>query len=239
NDSHAGMYIQGLAAIALAESYAMTKDHRLRRPVESAAQFIVSAQDPERGGWRYEPGRDSDTSVVGWQLMALKSAQAAGVRTSGRAFAGVGKFLGSVAAEGGSRYGYTEPQADRPSTTAIGLLCRMYLGWDRKTPALAAGVRYLAETGPDFNDLYYTYYATQVLHHWGGEEWESWNLRTRDGLLARQVKAGGHAGSWNPGGTYAGRSGGRLFDTCLAIMTLEVYYRHLPLYERENLKVEL
>lgn len=236
--SHAGMYIQGLAAIALSESYAMTKDPRLKRPVERAARFIASAQDPARGGWRYLPRRESDTSVVGWQLMALKSAQDAGVATPGKVYADLGRFLDSVAADGGARYGYTEPQVDRPSTTAIGLLCRMYLGWDRDTPALKAGVEHLAETGPDFNDLYYGYYATQVLHHWGGEEWRTWNVAMRDGLVVRQLKEGDHAGSWNPGGSYASRSGGRLFETCLAVMTLEVYYRHLPLYDRETLKLE-
>jgi hypothetical protein len=236
--SHAGMYIQGLVAIALAEGYAMTQDRRLRRPAIAAARFIVAAQDPQRGGWRYQPGSDSDTSVVGWQLMALKSAQAAGYRVPPPTFANVSRFLDSVAADGGSKYGYTGPQTNRPSTTAIGLLCQMYLGWGRDHPALQTGVRHLAALGPDFNDLYYIYYATQVLHHWGGEEWETWNKATRDGLVSRQVKSGRHAGSWNPGGTHSGRSGGRLFDTCLAIMTLEVYYRHLPLYERENLQIE-
>lgn len=238
DDSHAGMYIQGLVTIALAETHAMTNDRRLRPAVTNAVRFIVAAQDPKKGGWRYRPGIDSDTSFVGWQLMALKSAQAAKIPIPPQTFVGVSGFLDSVAADEGAKYGYTGPQTNRPSTTAIGLLCRMYLGWDHDTPALANGVRHLAERGPDFNDLYYTYYATQAVHHWGGEEWKVWNEQTRDGLVARQVKAGGHAGSWNPGGTYSGGQGGRLFDTCLAIMTLEVYYRHLPLYERENLKIE-
>jgi hypothetical protein len=32
--------------------------------------------------------------------------------------------------------------------------------------------------------------------------------------------------------------GGRLFQTSLSILTLEVYYRHLPLYRREKLDKE-
>lgn len=238
DDSHAGMYIQGLVAIALAETHAMTRDRRLRNEVGKAVRFIVAAQDPKKGGWRYRPGIDSDTSVVGWQLMALKSAQAARVRVPPQTFVGVSQFLDSVADEDGAKYGYTAPQTNRPSTSAIGLLCRMYLGWDHDTPALEAGIQDLVRRGPNFNDFYYTYYATQAVHHWGGDEWTTWNKQTRDGLVARQVKKGDHAGSWNPGGNYSGQQGGRLFDTCLAIMTLEVYYRHLPLYERENLKIE-
>ena len=39
----------------------------------------MTAQNKATGGWRYSPGDDGDTSVVGWQLMALKSAQMAGL----------------------------------------------------------------------------------------------------------------------------------------------------------------
>lgn len=77
------------------------------------------------------------------------------------------------------------------------------------------------------------------MHHWGGEEWEAWNRSVRDGLVSRQVLTGDGAGSWNPTGSISGKSGGRLFDTCLAIMTLEVYYRYLPLYERTEITVKL
>lgn len=237
--SHSRMYIHGLVSIAFAEGYGMTGDERLRRPLEQAVRFILAAQDPRGGGWRYVPDQKGDTSVVGWQLMALKSAQNSEIVIPPRTFAKVSHFLESVSADEGALYGYMRPQTNRPSTTAIGLLCQMYLGWDHNTPALKRGVKHLANHGPDFNDIYYGYYATQVLHHWGGQEWTSWNVKMRDGLVERQVKEGEHAGSWNPGGTISGSSGGRLFETCLAIMTLEVYYRHLPLYDRDKLKVEL
>ena len=28
--------------------------------------------------------------------------------------------------------------------------------------------------------MYYNYYATQVMRHWEGEEWEKWNKVMRD-----------------------------------------------------------
>ena len=239
NDHHGSMYIHGLVTIAFAEGYGMTRDRLLGRSMENAARFIVMSQDFEKGGWRYTPGKDSDTSVLGWQVMALKSAQRGKMRVPATTFVGVSRFLERVAVDGGARYGYTSPDGGRPSTTAIGLLCQMYLGWNREQPALERGVGYLASTGPDFNDFYYLYYATQVMHHWGGEEWETWNRSVRDGLVSRQVLTGDGAGSWNPTGSISGRSGGRLFDTCLAIMTLEVYYRYLPLYERTEITVKL
>ncbi|MFH5803550.1 hypothetical protein [Alienimonas sp. DA493] len=244
-----GMYIQGLAAIALAEAHGMTDDRRLRRAAEAGVAFILSAQSPVDGGWRYTPAFErstpevSDTSVVGWQLMALKSAQAAKIRIPKRAFLGVNTFLDLAAHDDGARYGYLPKTADnaggaRPSMDAVGLLCRMYMGWDETDERLEKGVELLAKKGPNRNDSYYGYYATQVLHHWGGKKWEEWNAVQRDQLVATQEKGGQHAGSWKPGGSHNDRAGGRLWVTCLSVMTLEVYYRHLPLYERGDIKVE-
>ena len=73
-----GMYAHGLATIAMCEAYGMTQDPNLRRPAQMAINYIVSAQH-DAGGWRYSPGQAGDTSVAGWQVMALKSAQMAGL----------------------------------------------------------------------------------------------------------------------------------------------------------------
>ena len=118
--------------------------------------------------------------------------------------------------------------------TAIGLLCRMYLGWKQNSPPLRRGVQYLGHTGPSINDIYYDYYATQVLHHWGGTEWKKWNEVLREHLIESQAKEGDALGSWKPTGDSGAGPGGRLYQTCLSIMTLEVYYRYLPIYQRET-----
>ena len=244
-----GMYIQGLAGIALAEAHGMTNDRRLRRAAEAGIAFIVNAQSPVDGGWRYIPAFEkstpevSDTSVVGWQLMALKSAQAAKIRINKRTFLGVSTFLDLASYENGARYAYLPKTAEkaggpRPTMDAVGLLCRMYLGWDETDERLAKGVELLAKRGPDRNDSYYSYYATQVLHHWGGQKWDEWNAVQREYLVSTQEMSGPQAGSWKPGKSHNDKSGGRLWVTCLSVMTLEVYYRHLPLYERGDIKVE-
>ena len=86
--------------------------------------------------------------------------------------------------------------------------------------------------------MYYYYYATQVMHHYGGEKWKAWNLRMRDALVRSQDKSNNpwQNGSWDPTGDGHAASGGRLMYTSLALLTLEVYYRHLPLYYREDEK---
>jgi len=86
--------------------------------------------------------------------------------------------------------------------------------------------------------MYYYYYATQVMHHVGGPDWDMWNARMRPMLIAKQDRGTTPRfphlkGSWSPTGDYHAGSGGRVMMTSLAILTLEVYYRHLPLYRRD------
>jgi hypothetical protein len=88
---------------------------------------------------------------------------------------------------------------------------------------------------PKATNLYYDFYATQVLHHWGGPEWTAWNQKLRDYLVRTQSSAGHAAGSWHFQDQHGDR-GGRLYSTAMAVMTLEVYYRYLPLYGRQSLR---
>ncbi len=239
-DRQAGMYAHGQAAIVLCEAFAMTGDERLRDPAQRAIQFIVDAQYQD-GGWRYTPDepaapRGGDTSVVGWQLMALQSARAARLEVPDYTLELADQFLDRVASHGSSRYAYRPESRPTPAMTAEALLCRIYLGWRPDNAALRDGIRYLVEQNladPNVWNIYYWYYATQTVHHYGGPAWETWNRRMRDLLVMSQEKQGRHAGSWPPRGEWAS-AGGRLFVTSLAICTLEVYYRHLPLFRPLN-----
>ncbi len=90
-------YGHGLAAIALCEAYGMTRDSTLQQAAQRSVDFIVASQDPVGGGWRYFVDRpDGDTSVVGWQLMALKSAHMAYLKVPSDTIRKAGYFLDSV-----------------------------------------------------------------------------------------------------------------------------------------------
>jgi hypothetical protein len=221
------MYGQGLSAIVLCEAYAMTRDDKLRPFAQAALDFIHTAQHID-GGWRYMPGQPGDTTVTGWQLMALKSGKMAGLTVSDDALYKITHFLHSVAAEDGSKYGYQNREA-RPATTATGLYSRMLTGWMRFHPSLAKGVAYLDQQGPSKDDMYFNYYATQVLNHYDGPAWQRWNKKMRDRLVQEQARRGHESGSWYYEHQHS-VAGGRLYNTCMAIMTLEVYYRYMPLY---------
>ena len=231
---NAQMYAQGLATITLCEVAAMTGDQTYRQLAQDAINFISYAQDKKGGGWRYTPGVPGDTTVTGWQLMALKSSQASKLEIPSMTLRLATQFLDSVQADGGAQYGYMTP-SPKKSTTAIGLLCRMYSGWPRGRAALKKGVKLLSGWGPSPTNLYYDYYATQVLNHWGGREWKKWNDKLRDHLVQTQSQQGIESGSWyfpDPNGD----KGGRLYNTAMAVMILEVYYRYMPLYGSDPLE---
>ena len=237
------MYAHGQAAIVLSEAYALTGDEQLREPAQLALNYIIRAQH-RGGGWRYNPGEPGDTSVVGWQLMALKSGQMAYLHVPTKTFELAGVFLHDLnhGKKSKGRYGYQRGSNPTPAMTAEALLCGQYLGWSKDDPNLRAGVNYLLDDHfPNSKkpNIYYWYYGTQVMHHYGGTAWSRWNAKMRTMLVDLQETKGHAAGSWTPlgGGIQCGFAdrGGRLFMTSLATCILEVYYRHMPIYGEEAL----
>ena len=240
-----GTYAQGIATIAICEAYGMTGDKRLLYgPALAAIKYLESIQGPD-GSWGYGPKVNGDTSIVGWQIQALQSGKLCrGLPVSKSTLDKARVFLDKVSDSAThSRYGYNSRESARPTLSAVGLLCRYYIdGWGPNNPSMAAGVEYLLNSGglPGEKarfDMYYLYYATQVLHFYDGPEWrEKWNPRMRDMLIKLQVpqNKGANGGSWDPDLGIIGRACGRLGTTCLCLLTLEVYYRHLPLYKRDT-----
>ena len=240
------MYHHSISTIVICEAAAMTRDKQLENLAQKAVNYICWAQDPVGGGWRYSPREPGDTSSLAWNFMALKSAQLGNINVPPASIAKIRIFLDSVAKDNGARYDYSptmptsnpvfDPNFDGQACTAIGLLAQMYLGWKPDHPGLVQGTDLLLRRKPNPNDLYYSYYATQVMHHYGGEKWEAWNKGMRDALIRTQVTAEGHEkGSWAVGQGTHYECGGRLVATSFALMILEVYYRHLPLYRKNSM----
>jgi hypothetical protein len=228
NNAH--MYSHGMAAIALCEVYGMSRDPELREPAQRAIDFIVAAQHKE-GGWRYSPGQAGDTSVLGWQVMALKSAQMAELDVPPETLDKAQKWLQRVQHSRGE-FKYQRSSHGSPAMTAEGLLCHQYLGASRSDARLQAGADFLLKHVPkDRRDTSYCwYYGTQVMYHMQGQYWQEWNAAMKETLLSTQHQSGNHTGSWDPQDKYED-SGGRLYSTALRVLMLEVYYRHLPLYQ--------
>ncbi len=254
----ANSYVQAIGTIALCECYAMTQDPALRGPTQLALKRIIDMRRPDGSGWDYVPDSKQqrptgDLSIFGFQMQAIKAGKLAGFDdlADKSMFKYAEKFLDSVQASPspalplpGSAYWYV-PGGENGQITvrdpmiAVGLLSRMFTGWKREEPALQAGVAYLAAKGPT-NDLYYDYYATQVMFHTEGNAWKAWNDKMKPMLIKSQSTKGHEAGSWYEGFENHGGAkdkvdehverGGRLYLTSLAALTLEVYYRYEPIY---------
>jgi hypothetical protein len=233
SEMYAHMYAHGMATLALGEACSLSGDERLREPLRRAIGYTLAAQHPSQGGWRYRPGDvQGDTSQLGWQLMALRSAELAGLEFPLRSRQGAERFLASVAA--GPRRGLASYRAgERPSRTmtAEALFCRQLLGLAADRTATDEAEQYLLSElpGQGPTNYYYWYYATLALYQAQGKAWQQWNTALQATLLQSQETSGTLQGSW-PANSVWGGYGGRVYSTALACLCLEVYYRYLPLY---------
>ena len=251
---NAAFYAHSMATIVLCESLAMTRDEKLRPAAELAIKYLIGSQHPDLGGWKYRPLTQrvmlGDISVSAWALMALHSARIAGIEIPLDEFQRSARFLDQVQAQGGSRYKYepNEPESRvTPARTAIGLLCRQWLGWPKTHPPMLDGIRFLMDerNRPQWSaghrNVFEWYYITQVMHNMGGDDWKQWNQAVRDAVVRNQVASGNVKagqdvrGSWSPrpegaGEEYADKAG-RLYLTAMCVLILETPYRHRPVYE--------
>ncbi|WP_339730153.1 prenyltransferase/squalene oxidase repeat-containing protein [uncultured Gimesia sp.] len=237
---YARMYSHAMATYSLAEAYGLQNDPKsnpkLREAIARAISYIVENQNPYDGGWRYVKGQKSDMSMFGWQLMALKSAEIAGIPIPSDTKQLMVKFLKERSL--GKNSGLATYRMVEPSTpptramTAESLFCKQMLGIRRDNPSCTEAIQFISERPPrrsEYN-LYYWYYGTLAMYQYGGNPWREWNEDLRELLISEQVMHGSNAGSWDPRPPW-GPYGGRLYSTTLSTLCLEVYYRFLPLYQ--------
>jgi len=234
---YAKMYCHGMTTYALAEAYGLqsdpTLDIGLRKSLEQGVNYIVEQQNSKDGGWRYVKGQWGYMSMFGWQLMALKSAEIAGVPVPRKTKVLMVRFLKERSL--GKAKGLASYRAELPvstSMTAEALFCKQMLGIKRENESSKEAVDYIMKRMPNRREynLYYWYYGTLAMYQYGGDSWRQWNETVRDRLVEDQTTEGKQKGSWAPVGIW-GPYGGRLYSTALSTLCLEVYYRFLPLYQ--------
>lgn len=236
------VYNHAIAAQALCEAYALTRDPKLEEPAKKAIDFILKNQQPG-SGWGYFLGdRKINTSVTGWMVLALHAAKNADIEVPDSALEGALKWLDEVTDPGG-RTGFIikgvegpkvsdSPYEQMPVMTAIGVLCRILCGQDRESDAVKRGVSVLMKKMPDWNkpentkvDMYYWFFGTYAMFQYGGRDWHKWNTAMKRALLDTQRVGGCADGSWDPVGKW-GDIGGRVYATAINCLTLQVYHRY-------------
>jgi hypothetical protein len=235
------VYEHAIATYAMCEYYSMTKDERMVDLIKKAVGYIVDGQAPD-GGWQYgfAKGIDSDTSVSGWQIQALKAAHLTQLNIRGvdesldKAMLNLKRVQGP---KGG--FGYRKAE-DKYSLTGVGVLCTYFWKQD-KDKLVKDGIEFLLKAtedrypvkyqGPQPN-LYAWYYHTQACLMYGGSAWSKWNRMFQDEIAKSQSPDG----SWPPTGGNAGGEGlekspdgsGPIYRTALCVLMLEVFYRYMP-----------
>ncbi|MSR47771.1 MAG: hypothetical protein EXS13_12040 [Planctomycetes bacterium] len=235
------MYQHALATQALCEGYGTSGDPFLKVAAQRAVDFLIFAQHPELGGWRYEARSDADTSVTGWVVLALVAAHDARLKVAG--FRGAREWIERVTEPSYYRVGYQSPldaATQEPRLTAVGIVCRQALGTRANHPAIMVGKEWCLRQLPrvEHTDLYFAYYATLGLFQIGGESWQRWNDALVPALLQRihPNDAGCLRGSFDSQGVFQ-EYGGRVYATAMCALMLEVYYRYEKFPEVRGLSI--
>lgn len=256
-EHHGGFgYQHAIGGLALVEAAGMARVPETviaaQKAVTYSCEVYQYGENSEKLAWRYVPkAKDSDVSVSGWYIMQLKSAKLAGLIVNPNSFAGAMEFLDSVECNadtikkeddaydnGRHRYGYTDRTVTH-NTTAIGVLCRLFLGV--KPDEVQGAASWLLRTSPpawkaDLGKgngasgwpMYYMYYTTLAMFQVGGDTWKSWNEGLKKVLTENQRRDGDAAGSWDGFEGWEKRCG-RTYTTALGALSLEVYYRYMQL----------
>ncbi len=224
-------YEHGIATFALAEACAVAlannapPDARYLDAARRAIKFIEDHQY-KQGGWQYllDSQGLGDTSVTGWQALALKSAQEAGIEVAPATMEGVRKFFEACGDPQTGRTAYQGRGSHVTDlTTAVGLIVQEFILEQPKSPLALKAVGQLQQRAGEgigqSGDFYTLYNGTLAMRLAGGKPWEAWNGNVRDAIVKRQETQGCARGSWN-------HHYHRTLDTAWAVLTLEVYYRY-------------
>lgn len=236
------MYGHCIVTIALAELYGMELDPALRAKVriaiEKALKVILDAQavNKERthsGGWRYEPNStDSDLSVSAWCALALRACQNAGLPVAKDRVDRALQYMLKCFRTQANGFAYQPAEEPSAAMTGAALLNLYLLDADERQEVALARKYLLNKPVKDGQQYYYyaLYYTTQAAFQAGEGLWPAiWKNNSEQLLSQKREDGSWPAKNGEPGGS---DKRGRFYSTSMAVLTLSVPMRLLPIYQR-------
>ena len=233
---HGPMYDHGISTLMLAEVSGMTSKNRaaqLKKVLENGVKTILKAQQVRKGrndagGWRYQiTSNESDLSVTGWQLLALRAAKDIGCDVPIERIDYAVSYVKRCSSGRGFSY---QPMGGPTSTlTAAGVLCLQVCD-HLDDNEVHSGIQFLQRQPLRYDDGWYfygAYYHAIGAYKFGGPDWERTKSILFEQLVANQQPVGG----WKAMNG-AERPQGQVYSTSLGVLALTVEYGYLPIYQR-------
>ncbi len=239
--SHGPMYCHGISTLMLGEAIGMVDEDRkglenIARVHQNGVNVILRAQNVAKepsaaGGWRYNAGStDSDISVSGWMILALRGAREVGLTVPKRNIDQAVAYMKRCSHPLGG-FGYQPGGDANLARTGTGVLALQICG-DLQSPEAVRGGEFVLKNqlqwqGPFF--FYTVYYCSQGMYQLGGTFWEGWKAQCEPLLLKHQNADG----SWSPppNETHEHQAG-PAYCTAMAVLALSVEFKYLPIYQR-------
>ncbi len=226
------MYGHALATLMLSEVWGQTRHKRGPKDVgnilRKAADLIVQVQGP-RGGWGYRSSpQDGDTSVCVMQIIALKSAQEAGIYVPDRTIEKALELIKTRYDSKHSGYGYSNNhfRLNMAGSTAAGTTIMMITGekdpkYSTKCLEATMGLleKHVKGKGAKPGHTNYYLYYTSVGAYAGGEKYFSRWMKTAEPFLLKSRRGKG----WSTSQPYS---------AAFYVLAAALPYRYLPIYQR-------
>jgi len=246
--TNCGSYSHGISGVMLAEVYGTTNAGRHTRiglAVTKALEYTrqqqrISKASLDEGGWRYPFRHESDLSVTSWQLMFYRAARNAEFKVPEEWVREAMNYVHRLfdVNQRSFVYGLSYPghQYCTRATAGAGIVCLALGGEYRSETARTAGEWILQHSFEPYNNSrheedryhYGACYCSQAMFQLGGNYWDRFFPP-----LLRVLAAAQHSdGSWDPESIPEDREFGNVYTTSLAVLTLEVPYQILPIYQR-------
>jgi hypothetical protein len=238
NEGNHEMYHHGICTLMLAEVAGMTEGplaEEVRKKLEKAVAVILKAQRKDginRGGWRYNVnGYDTDISVTGWQVMALRAAKNLGCDVPPEAIEHAIEYVKRCQDQTSGGFRYMPGNNVTVACTGTSILALEICGKDQhRSDDVLKAAGFLLKNPPRWGGeqfSYSMYYCSQATFQLGGQYWNSYREQMHKVLFPNKSDTGGWFGADSISRTY-----GANYTTAMAVLALTVEYRYLPIYQR-------